>query len=136
MIQIRKQRDSDTPKIKSFLEGKSDQMKALVANGLTCFLVEEGERILGVAAYKNEGEIHGLFIDENFRALKLGDGLFRAVLNHFDLLGISEVLVFSQAETYGFFASEPIEPVSMPGQNGVFKVLLPDFFNRPCKGNS
>lgn len=139
MIQIRMMKPSDMKSVDQMLKEtqmKFEQLKIKVDH---CYVVEDGNHICGLSGYEmtdeNRAEMRYLFVRNEDRGFKLGDGLFRAMLNHLDHKKVTQVYIKSEESTNGFFVAEGLEIAMKADEKLVFRVDLPDFFNKPCKSS-
>ncbi|GAU76984.1 GNAT family N-acetyltransferase [Fusibacter sp. 3D3] len=139
MIQIRMMKQSDMRSVDRMLKEtqmKFEQLKLKIDH---CYVVEDGERICGLAGYEmteaDRAEMIYLFVRNEDRGFKLGDGLFRAMLNHLDHKKVTQVYIKSDESTNGFFVAEGLDIAMKADEKLVFKAELPEFFNKPCKSS-
>ncbi len=139
MIQIRMMKKSDVKSVDQMLREDQLEFEALFLEIEQCFVVEDGSRICGLSGYRQleeeKAELVYLYIREEDRGFKLGDGLLRATLNHLDHKKIRQIYITSNERTDGFFVAEGLEIAMKSGENLVFRAELPDFFNTPCKSS-
>lgn len=98
----------------------------------TLFVVEEREDVLGFGYYNvygNDIYIDHLYIKESERLNKLGDSLFRAILNSLNIQGVTEVLMRNIDLYSAFLDAEAIEKTD----EKIYTIDLIEFFNRKCK---
>lgn len=100
---------------------------------LDTFIVFDGKDVLGQGGYAIDGtsvELTSLYIRKNERLSKLGDSLFRGILNALYIQGKITVTM-SQAPCYdAFMSAEDIEC-----EDGEYKINLIEFFNRKCRSS-
>lgn len=97
----------------------------------TLYVVVDKLDVLGFGYYNQYGDdiyIDHLFIKTNERLTKLGDSLFRAILNSLALQGKEIVLMRSQSHYDGFLRAENIEL-----HEDTFVIDLKEFFSRKCR---
>lgn len=139
MIQIRMMKCNDVRAVDQMLKETQMTFEGIKLSADHCFVVEDGNRICGIAGYEmtevDKAEMRYIFVRNEDRGFKLGDGLFRALLNHLDHKKVCQVYVKSSEETNGFFIAEGLEVAMTMGEKLVFKAELPDFFNKPCKSS-
>lgn len=99
-------------------------------------LVKEGENLLGFSSgvFKEAttGLIKQLYIKKAARGQSLGDGLLRATLHQFRVLGALEVYVECPEGGSGFLKREGLEMVPGASGKGLYHCVLEEFFSRPC----
>ncbi len=139
MIQIRMMKHNDIKAVDHMLKEVKMTFDNIKLAPEHCFIVEDGNRICGIAGYEmteiDKAEMRYIFVRSEDRGFKLGDGLFRALLNHLDHQKICQVYIKSSEPTNGFFVAEGLEVAMTMGEKLVFKADLPDFFNKPCKSS-
>ncbi len=142
MIQIRSMSDSDIQALPRLLRELQLEFSDIKKPGNEFYVVEEQKNLCGLCAFEILGDqkakIDFIFIREQDRGFKLGDGLLRAVLNHLDHQGVKKVLIESNLATNGFYVSEGLEIIYTAPDNSdllTFVVELPQFFLTPCKGS-
>lgn len=142
MIQIRMMSDSDIHALPRLLRELHLEFSDIKNSVNEFYVVEEQKNLCGLCAYEIVGDqkakIDFIFIREQDRGFKLGDGLLRAVLNHLDHMGVKKVLIESNLATNGFYVAEGLEIIYTAPENSdllTFMVELPQFFNTPCKGS-
>lgn len=99
----------------------------------TLFVVVDRLDVLGFGYYNQYSEktyIDHLYIKENERLHKLGDSLFRAILNSLTLSGIQTVYMRQDDRYEGFLRAENIV-----FDNDEFIIDTTEFFSRKCKGS-
>ncbi len=80
--------------------------------------------------YEGEVYIDHLYIKKNERLNKLGDSLFRTILNSLNLNGV-QIIYMRDDELYkGFLQAENIS-----FDTGRFIIDTDEFFNRKCRGS-
>lgn len=142
MIQIRMMSDSDRDALPRLLKEANVEYSDIKRSGNEFYVVEDQKNLCGLCGYEllenQKAKIDFIFIREQDRGFKLGDGLLRGVLNHLDHLGVKKVLIESNLSTNGFYVAEGLEIVYTSPENSdflTFVVELPQFFNSPCKGS-
>lgn len=98
----------------------------------TLYVVAEKLKILGFGyynRYEDEIYIDHLYIKKDERLGKLGDSLFRAILNSLALNGHERVYMRADSHYDGFLLAENIEK-----HGARFLVELNEFFTRKCRG--
>lgn len=99
----------------------------------TMYIVLDGSNVLGFG-YSNiyDGEIYldHLYIETSERLSKLGDSLFRALLNSLALQGITTVYMRNNPIYNDFLNAEDIY---LHGDR--YEISLDEFFSRKCKGS-
>lgn len=94
------------------------------------YLVLEGDEVLGFGYYNiydDEIYIDHLFIKPAERLNKLGDSLFRAILNSIHLMGVKMTYMRENALYDDFLASEDLYL-----SEGRYVIDLDAFFSRKC----
>lgn len=142
MIQIRMLSDSDIQALPRLLREAHLEYTDIKKPDNEFYVVEDQKKLCGLCAYElldnQKAKIDFIYIREQDRGFKLGDGLLRAVLNHLDHRGVKKVLIESNSTTNGFYVAEGLEIVYTSPENSdllTFVVELPQFFNSPCKGS-
>ncbi len=139
MIQIRMMKQSDIKPVDQMLKETQMNFEQLKLKVDHCYIVEDGNNVCGIAGYEladeHKAEMCYMFVRHEDRGFKLGDGLFRAILNHLDHQKVTQVYIKSEENTDGFFVAEGLEIAMKTGEKLVFKAELPDFFNKPCKSS-
>lgn len=142
MIQIRMLNDSDIKALSRLLREAHLEYSEIKKARNEFYVVEDQKNLCGLCSYEllenEKAKIDLIYIKEQDRGFKLGDGLLRAVLNHLDHLGVKKVLIESNSATNGFYVAEGLEIVYTSPENSdflTFVVELPQFFNSPCKGS-
>jgi hypothetical protein len=95
------------------------------------FIVVERDAVLGFGYYNNYETglyIDHLYIQRHERLNKLGDSLFRALLNSLFLKGVQFVKMRDDAVYSVFLKAEEIQLIE-----GEYVIELDEFFNRKCK---
>lgn len=101
----------------------------------TLYIVVERGQALGFGyfnAYDDKIYIDNLYIKKSERMNKLGDSLFRAILNALNLVFLKNVYMRNSDLYRGFLKAEDIE---YDKNTDEFVITLPDFFNRKCRGS-
>lgn len=101
----------------------------------TLYVVLEKQEILGFGyfnLYDNDLFIDHLYIKKSERLNKLGDSLFRTILNALNLSSIKKVYMRNNDLYHDFLVAEDIELTEDKKQ---FLITLPDFFERKCRGS-
>lgn len=99
----------------------------------TMFLVLDGQDVLGFGYYNFYDQdiyLDHLFIKEDERLKKLGDSLFRAILNGIVLKGGKQVYMREDPLYAAFLKAEDLYL-----EEGKYTIDLYEFFNRKCKGS-
>jgi len=99
----------------------------------TLYVVVEKLDVLGFGYYNqydNDFFIDHLYIKTNERLGKLGDSLFRAILNSMILQGHETVYMRTDSHYDGFLQAENIEK-----HDDRFVVDLNEFFSRKCRSS-
>lgn len=140
MLQIRMMKLEDTERAKPlFREAPMffNKQKLIINQS---YVIEDQGKISGIASYKLKDDktatIDCLYVKRNERGSKLGDGLFRAILNHLNLRKVTTVFIVGNRIANGFFVAEGLEIVAVDPNNSdllTFRVDLPAFFERGCK---
>jgi len=116
------------------------------------FVVQEGNQILGCCLFETLTTEYTLlkqvYINPKERKQKLGDALFRAVLNSIELNGGKHVSAYGNDEEISFYLHEGMKRISDEDartynwnisigkyQPTIFLPSIADFFNTPCKGH-
>lgn len=142
MIEIRPYKETDGFGVNLLLKENSLSEQLFQSDDYEYYIVSDGDAICGLCGFKiksKEGFIEFIFIVPQDRQMKLGDGLLRGVLNYMEHKGVSKVHVKSDGRTNGFYVSEGFQVDFTDPRDSeklTFSVKLPDFFNKPCKGNS
>lgn len=134
MITMRIPREKDKEKLVMFLNENeiSIELDSDVMNN--SMIVEEGKNLIGYSNYVfNDSicEIQTVFVQPEYRRKKIGDGLIRALLNLACKREIKEVYIAVDEKNMGFINYVGLDKVS----RSTYKVDLPDFFDRPCRGS-
>ncbi len=142
MIQIRLINDSDIKALSRLLKEINLQFSDIKKTENNFYVVEDHSNLCGICAFEMIGDekakIDFIFIKEQDRGFKLGDGLLRAVLNHLEHQGVKKVLIKSDVKTNGFYVAEDLEIIYAEPENSdllTFVVELPQFFSKPCKSS-
>ncbi len=142
MIQIRKMSESDIDALPRLLRETHIEYSDIKNPCNEFYVVEDQKKLCGLCAYEllehQKAKIDFIFIKEQDRGFKFGDGLLRAVLNHLDHRGVKKVLIESNSATNGFYVAEGLEIIYTSPENSdflTFVVELPQFFSSPCKGS-
>lgn len=135
MLSMRVPREKDRQTLSEFLNHNALPIELTEEQLNRSMIAEEGKIIIGFVSYiqiEDVYKIDHLFIDPSFRRKKIGDGLLRALLNLIDRRGIREARIQIEPECIPF-----IEYVGLDledSEQGIYRALLPDFFEKPCRG--
>lgn len=133
MIEITRMEDKYLDGLKKMMlqEGLDYNTVSLCLDSL--FVVADRLDVLGFGYYNKYDEeiyIDHLYIKTNERLNKLGDSLFRAILNSLVLSGVQMVYMRHDEKYEGFLRAENIV-----FDNGRFIIDTNEFFSRKCKGS-
>lgn len=101
----------------------------------TLYVVLEKQEILGFGyfnLYDNDVFIDHLYIKKSERLNKLGDSLFRTILNALNISSIKKVYMRNNDLYHDFLVAEDIK---LTEDKKRFLITLPDFFERKCRGS-
>lgn len=142
MIQIRKAKKNDRDNCQRLLSKCALDFEQLTEEMHEFFVVDNGKEIVGICGFvrtlDHQAQINCLYIENSNRKMKLGDGLLRGTLNYLDQMHVKTVFIHSTTETHGFYMREDLSLVTSNYSDAnqlIFKVDLPEFFEKPCKGN-
>lgn len=157
MITIRIPVLEEVNDIKALLSKYGVDCTRVTKNINDSMVVLDGEKIIGYGSYntveikdKNIGIIDTILIRKEFRNQYIGDGLVKALLNLADKKGIIKVYSLSNKEKslfykkLGFIESEKLDEYlikeitsrNIPlNEVKIYKVKLPDFFNKACRSS-
>ena len=99
----------------------------------TLYIVADRLEVLGFGYYNiygNDIYLDHLYIKSNERLNKLGDSLFRTILNSLMLQGAETVLMRADSHYDVFLKAENIER-----KEDDFVIHLNEFFSRKCRGS-
>lgn len=100
------------------------------------FGVYEQGAILGTCLFeydtqaRDRATIRGVFIREDLRRMKLGDGLIRSTLHYLEKQGVSEVKLLTNPAVAPLYNYEGFQKET----SEQYVTKLPEFFLQPCKG--
>ncbi|MCH4888840.1 hypothetical protein EZV73_14690 [Acidaminobacter sp. JC074] len=133
MIEITKMADKYQEGLKKMMTMEGLDYKTVSLCLDTLFVVVDRLDVLGFGYYNSyDGEVYldHLYIKKNERLNKLGDSLFRAILNSLQLQGITQIYM-RQSDLYdGFLKAENIV-----FEEDRFAIDTMEFFNRKCRGS-
>lgn len=129
-----------------------DNLQSADAMKLRCFSVLDGDAHIGYCLFQilenSTGHLKQIYIKPTERKFKLGDGLFRAVLNSLEIHGVNQVVATGNSEEMAFYRHEGMisAKTEMLERTGVdmhtadfsqYVILesIKDFFSKPCKGH-
>ena len=129
-----------------------DDLQIADAMKLQCFSVLDGETHLGYCLFlimeNSVAHLKQIYIKPTERKFKLGDGLFRAVLNSLEIHGVNQVVATGKSEEMAFYRHEgmiSVEPEVLEKISAdinaadfsqfVFLESIKAFFSKPCKGH-
>ena len=101
-----------------------------------CFLTLDGNQTIGYCLFHILGngvaQLTQIYIKPTERKFKLGDGLFRAVLNSLEINGVSQVYASGNSEELSFYKHEGL----IESESGLVSLeSIATFFSKPCKGH-
>jgi hypothetical protein len=133
MIEITRMEDKYLDGLKKLMmmEGLDFQAVSLCLESL--YVVADKLVVLGfgyVNVYDDEVYIDHLYIKRNERLNKLGDSLFRAILNSLAIRGIQLIYMRNDDLYKGFLQAENIV-----FESNRFVIDVGEFFNRKCRGS-
>lgn len=99
----------------------------------TLYIVADRLEVLGFGYYNiygNDIYLDHLYIKANERLNKLGDSLFRTILNSLLMQGVETVFMRADTHYDGFLRAENIER-----KEDKFVIRLNEFFSRKCRGS-
>lgn len=134
------------------VEIDSDTLQSADAAKLRCFSVLDGDTHIGYCLFQilenSAAHLKQIYIKPNERKFKLGDGLFRAVLNSLEIQGVNQVVATGKSEEMAFYRHEgmiSVEPEVLEKISAdinaadfsqfVFLESIKAFFSKPCKGH-
>lgn len=130
--------------LKQFIAEYSLSVESSIFQEESMILMEDGV-VLGYAAYRQnrtEAVLTMLFIAPTMRKMGFGDGLFRGLVNLMERNGVGKFYVPDHENLTGFLKAEelvlstegPDWITSTPSATQWFEGMLPEFFQKPCKG--
>ncbi|MGX8795489.1 GNAT family N-acetyltransferase [Fusibacter sp. JL298sf-3] len=135
MIQFRQATFEDRLQVEAWMKKQVIEAPDLEAVD-EVFLAEERGRLLGATLYayqkenRSAAEVKWLYIVPGERRQRLGDGMIRATLNQLDRAGVTEVHFCYNEALVPFYKFEAFDLTV----DGNWRVELPAFFLRPCRG--
>lgn len=137
MIEILRMEDKYLDGLKKLMKLENLNFEKISLCLDTTFVIIEKKEILGFGyynAYKinniNKTFIDHLYVKKSERMFKLGDSLFRAILNSLTIHGSSAVYMRKDDLYLEFLKAEEIDLI-----DNEYIIKLPDFFERKCRGS-